>query len=135
MAGFGTFPWYHSWEQKISTANSIHVLNVFWLHWRQKSLLRQSGLWLLKSQIRNSSRWKGRHFNVRFFFKENISWNHCQDIQDKCLNFLFRILYNIMSNDFVEEDYKDRLRTSARIGRDHDQGSCSKKYVCSELDH
>jgi len=44
------------------------------------------------------------------------------------------ILYNIMANDFVNEEYKDRLRTSARIGRDHDQGSCSKKFVCSELD-
>jgi len=44
------------------------------------------------------------------------------------------ILYNIMANDFVNEEYKDRLRTSARIGRDHDQGSCSKKFICSELD-
>ena len=40
-----------------------------------------------------------------------------------------------MANEFVDDGYKDRLRTSARIGRDHDEGSCSKTYVCSELDN
>ena len=38
-----------------------------------------------------------------------------------------------MANEFVTEDYKNRLRTSARIGRDH-AGNCRKSYVCSELD-
>ena len=35
----------------------------------------------------------------------------------KFLKFIFRILYNIMANDFVNEEYKDRLRNSARIGK------------------
>ena len=28
------------------------------------------------------------------------------------------VLYNIMANEFVSEDYKDRLRVAARSGRD-----------------
>ena len=29
-----------------------------------------------------------------------------------------RVLYNIMANDYVSEDFKDRLRVAARSGRD-----------------
>ena len=37
-----------------------------------------------------------------------------------------------MANEYVTEDYKNRLRTSARIGRD--QGTCKRAFKCSELD-
>ena len=46
--------------------------------------------------------------------------------------FLFRILYNIMANEFVNGDYKGRLRNAARIGRD--DGTCKMTYHCSDLD-
>jgi hypothetical protein len=39
-----------------------------------------------------------------------------------------------MANDFVGEEYKNRLRTAARIGRDEGSESCKKSFVCSELD-
>merc|ERR1712223_758172 len=42
------------------------------------------------------------------------------------------ILYNIMANEYVTENYKNRLRTSARIGRD--EGTCKKVFTCFELD-
>ena len=37
-----------------------------------------------------------------------------------------------MANEYVTENYKNRLRTSARIGRD--EGTCKKVFTCSELD-
>ena len=46
--------------------------------------------------------------------------------------FSFRILYNIMANEFVNDDYKARLRNAARIGRD--DGTCKMTYHCSDLD-
>ena len=30
----------------------------------------------------------------------------------------FRVLYNIMANEYVSDGYKDRLRVAARSGRD-----------------
>ena len=32
--------------------------------------------------------------------------------------FFCRVLYNIMANEYVSNDYKDRLRVAARSGRD-----------------
>lgn len=40
------------------------------------------------------------------------------------------VLYNIMANDHVEEDFKDRLRMAARQGRD--TNTCSV-YECEAL--
>ena len=34
------------------------------------------------------------------------------------LMIFYRVLYNIMANDYVSEDFKDRLRVAARSGRD-----------------
>ena len=41
-------------------------------------------------------------------------------------------MYNIMANEFVNGDYKGRLRNAARIGRD--DGTCKMTYHCSDLD-
>ena len=54
---------------------------------------------------------------------------------------LDRVLYNIMGNDFVGEQYKARLRKSAKMGRDGakkikhgEQSVCLTEYPCSQLD-
>ena len=46
------------------------------------------------------------------------------------------ILYNIMGNAFVDEDFKERLRTAAKSGRsfDKDADRCRTKFPCSQLD-
>ena len=56
-----------------------------------------------------------------------------------CRNF--RVLYNIMGNDFVGEEYKARLRKSAKIGRDgaidkknNHKKSCATEFPCLQLD-
>jgi hypothetical protein len=44
----------------------------------------------------------------------------------------FRVLYNIMANQLIGEDFKDRLRTSAKLGRDLQD--CSRLFQCPELE-
>jgi len=53
-------------------------------------------------------------------------------IKDEEKDVISIILYNIMANEYVTEDYKNRLRTSARIGRD--EGTCKRVFTCTELD-
>merc|ERR1719491_1897782 len=53
-------------------------------------------------------------------------------IKDEEKDVISIILYNIMANEYVTEDYKNRLRTSARIGRD--EGTCKRVFKCTELD-
>ena len=53
----------------------------------------------------------------------------------KFLKFIFRILYNIMANDFVNEEYKDRLRTSARIGKKNASKNCTSSLFCLNTTH
>ena len=45
------------------------------------------------------------------------------------------VLYNIMANEFVSEDYKDRLRVAARSGRDSNTClvSMSSSYTAEQL--
>ena len=45
--------------------------------------------------------------------------------------FTYSVLYNIMANEFVSEDYKDRLRVAARSGRD--SGVCQVLHCTSLL--
>ena len=50
------------------------------------------------------------------------------------------MLYNIMGNDFVGEEYKARLRKSAKLGRDGgkmkrtSKKSCVTEFPCLQLD-
>jgi len=45
------------------------------------------------------------------------------------------VLFNIMGNDFVGDDYKDRLRRSAKVGKDqNDHKKCIEAYPCTQLD-
>ena len=44
----------------------------------------------------------------------------------------FRVLFNIMGNDLLGQDYKERLKHSAQAGREGK--SCKMKYPCNELD-
>ena len=46
--------------------------------------------------------------------------------------FVYSVLYNIMANQLLGEDYKERLRSSARFGRDSKQ--CQAHFQCQELD-
>ena len=47
------------------------------------------------------------------------------------LNFqLLSVLYNIMANEFVPEDFKDRLRVAARSGRDKQTCLVSENSRC-----
>ena len=43
------------------------------------------------------------------------------------------VLYNIMANEFVSEDYKDRLRVAARSGRDSNTCLVSMSSVTCPL--
>ena len=43
-----------------------------------------------------------------------------------------RVLYNIMANDYVSEDFKDRLRVAARSGRD--QQTCLVSFFKRNLE-
>lgn len=52
------------------------------------------------------------------------------DMTDEERDVLSIVLYNIMTNEFVTEEYKTRLRSAARLGRDF--GRCSK-YDCPAL--
>ena len=51
-------------------------------------------------------------------------------ISSLLISLLCSVLYNIMSNSFVPDEYKQRLRTAARVGRDFNQ--CGN-YVCPAL--
>ena len=55
------------------------------------------------------------HPNAYFFF---------------CFSCIISVLYNIMSNSFIPIEYKQRLRSAARIGRDFQQ--CNR-YDCPAL--
>ena len=48
-----------------------------------------------------------------------------------------RVLYNIMANDYVSEDFKDRLRVAARSGRDKQTCLVSQTFFSTSetLDH
>jgi len=52
------------------------------------------------------------------------------DISAQERDVLSIVLYNIMANEFVSDDYKRRLRSAARIGRDFQR--CSR-FDCPEL--
>ena len=46
--------------------------------------------------------------------------------------FTVSVLYNIMANHLIGEDYKDRLRNSAKLGRDLQ--TCKDIFKCKELE-
>lgn len=65
---------------------------------------------------------------LSMYYLENF-WNHKRNFV--LMHFLRdSVLYNIMSNEFIPIEYKHRLRSAARIGRDFQQ--CSR-YDCAAL--
>ena len=54
----------------------------------------------------------------------------------------YSVLYNIMGNDFVGQEYKNRLRKAAKMGRDGKldnrstrKSTCAKEFPCMQLDN
>lgn len=64
-------------------------------------------------------------------FVDKFTANHSETLGlSNAFPFTCSVLYNIMSNEFVPAEYKQRLRTAARTGRDFQQ--CSR-YDCPAL--
>jgi len=53
-------------------------------------------------------------------------------LQDDERDVVAIVLFNIMGNDLLGQDYKERLKHSAQAGREGK--SCKMKYPCNELD-
>lgn len=106
-----------------------HLSLLLWFHWIQQLVFGSSRLRLFHSTWQNDRIGKGRHFNVSCLsfiqFRYSI-------IDYFCFVFLipYSILYNIMSNGYISQEYKERLRTAAQYGRT--RGQCSA-FSCDQL--
>ena len=69
-------------------------------------------------ELKAFSNWK-QTWPCQLRWQDVLSWNwqRWQKLSFTGL-IICRVLYNIMANDYVSEDFKDRLRVAARSGRD-----------------
>ena len=65
-------------------------------------------------------------------FKTNLTLPVARTRAKKINHVIPRVLYNIMANDYVSEDFKDRLRVAARSGRD--QQTCLVSFLKRNLE-
>jgi len=63
-------------------------------------------------------------------------------IEEEDRDVISIVLYNIMGNDFVGQEYKNRLRKAAKMGRDGKldnrstrKSTCAKEFPCMQLDN
>ena len=90
---------------------------------------RAIGLYLCLTKSNWSSKWtrKGSHCHVRInqirFSKKNVN---------TLFSIFFRILYQLMSNQYVTEDIKKRMKYAGQLTKV--LGGHCKKYSCPALD-
>ena len=77
--------------------------------------------------VRKSQKRNAMSFQCNLYLTLKFAVNFENDIETL---FHHSVLYNIMTNTFVLEDYKQRLRSAARFGRDYEQ--CDR-YDCPTL--
>lgn len=126
----GEISGFHSERNWLSTTDYVHVSFLLRLHTRRQRLPRSYFLRIRQCQFKYF-RWRTRrlihvcyHLQLEFFNFFALTRFFC------CFSCIISVLYNIMSNSFIPIEYKQRLRSAARIGRDFQQ--CNR-YDCPAL--
>jgi hypothetical protein len=131
----GEISGFHSERDWLPATDYVHVSILLRLHAGRQRLPRSYFLRVRQCQFKHF-RWGTRRLiHVGYTFRILIETKK----KHSCVVFLTRslfvfsrisVLYNIMSNTFIPVEYKQRLRSAARIGRDFQQ--CNR-YDCPAL--